>query len=89
MLRPLRESVEEVALAKVRVNISISDPKKFTNALAHARKAGLDVEHAFEDLGTVSGTIESAFVDKLRKVDGISSVEPDRDLYIRSSHHSF
>jgi hypothetical protein len=75
-----------VALTKIRVNISISDPKKFAYALDHARKAGLEVENAFEDLGIVSGMIDSDMIDKLKDVDGIDSVEPDREITIRPRH---
>ena len=75
-------------MAKIRLNISISDPKKFEYALAHARKAGLEVERAFQDLGVLSGMIDSGRVDALRKVDGIDSVEPDRELLIKSPQRS-
>jgi hypothetical protein len=75
--------MKEVALAKVRLNISISDPSKFKNALTQARKLGLDIEQAFEDLGTVSGTIDSSRVDTLREIHGIDSVEPDREVRIK------
>ena len=64
-------------MARVRLDLSLPDPKTFRTALAEATRQGLDVCRAFEDLGLASGFIDPKSIDALLQIDGIASVKPD------------
>jgi hypothetical protein len=67
-------------MSQVTLNVSIPDPKKFRRALAQAEQAGLKITQSFQDLGVASGTIDQHLVAKIERIDGIESVEADRDV---------
>ena len=64
-------------MARVRLDLSLPDPKTFRTALAEAARQGLDVCRTFEDLGIASGFIDPKSIDALLQIDGIASVRPD------------
>ena len=64
-------------MARVRLDLSLPDPKTFRTALAEATRQGLDVCRTFEDLGMASGFIDPKSIDALLQIDGIASVKPD------------
>ena len=64
-------------MARVRLDLSLPDPKTFRTALAEATRQGLDVCRTFEDLGLASGFIDPKSIDALLQIDGIASVKPD------------
>lgn len=64
-------------MAQVSLNMSVSDPARFGGALKEAERLGLVVHAAYEDLGIVSGSIDSAALPGLGRIPGLT-VEADR-----------
>jgi len=69
-------------MAKVTLNISIPDPGRFAETLAKAKKVGLAVQQSFKELGIASGSIEQEAVARVRRIEGIESVEEERTVSI-------
>jgi len=66
-------------MARVSLNMSVSDPARFDGALEEAERLGLVVHAAYEDLGIVSGSIDSAALPGLGRIPGLT-VEADRTV---------
>ncbi|MFL6196915.1 MAG: ketohydroxyglutarate aldolase [Thermoanaerobaculia bacterium] len=62
---------------KVPVLVSIRDAHlpQMKQVVEACRAAGLDVEHALEQIGTISGSIEPGKIHDLARVAGVASVE--------------
>ncbi|GJE19316.1 hypothetical protein [Methylobacterium marchantiae] len=66
-------------MTQVALNMSVSDPDRFQAILKEAEGLGLVVHAAYEDLGIVSGSIDSGAVAGLRRISGLT-LEPDRTV---------
>ncbi len=64
-------------MAAEQVNVSIAEDylDRFPEVIARGKQAGLKVEQELELLGMVSGSIDSAKLEKLSKVPGVATVE--------------
>jgi hypothetical protein len=71
-------------MASVTVNVLVaSDARgRFQDVVAAAQQAGLDVTHALEEIGVITGSIDQASVSALEGVDGIAAVETSRQIRI-------
>lgn len=63
----------------IRVNV-LFDGRSAQEVADHLREAGLEIEQEFDLLGVVSGRIDPESITKLQDVDGVLSVEEDRDV---------
>lgn len=70
-------------MSEVNLNLSIPDPSKFRSAIDEAERHGLKVKREFENLGIASGSINAGKITALKEIDGIASVEPDRQVKIQ------
>lgn len=43
-----------------------------------AERAGMDVDARLTEIGVVSGLIEADRIDRLRMIEGVQDVQPDR-----------
>jgi hypothetical protein len=65
-----------------QVNVLIDDLEHFSEVVERVRKAGLKVEQALEEVGVVSGSIDSAKLAALERLKGVAAVEPVRTVRI-------
>lgn len=76
---------------KVQVLIAVDDEHlpKMRQVLKSCQAAGLDVEHALDQTGTITGSIEAGKIAALSRIPGVIGVEqageydvgpPDPDL---------
>jgi hypothetical protein len=66
------------------VNVSVSDDHlhRFTEVVRELEKAGLNVDQQLGAVGIVSGTVESAKLADLQKVEGVAAVEQSRNIQL-------
>jgi hypothetical protein len=71
-------------MAKEVVNISVADDyiDRFSEVVKACKKTGLKVEQQMEQIGVVSGAIDSAKVAALSKVKGVAHVERPRQIQL-------
>ena len=76
---------------KVQVLIALDDEhlKDMSRVVKACEKAGLEIEHSLEAIGTITGAIDPDRIDELSRVPGVAGVErageydvgpPDSDL---------
>jgi hypothetical protein len=67
-----------------RVNVSVADDHldRFTEVVRRMEQAGLKVEEQLEQVGIVSGSIDSAKLADLDRVQGVGAVERSRRFQI-------
>jgi hypothetical protein len=63
----------------VRVNV-LFDGKSAQGIAEHLRSAGLEIEQEFDLLAVISGRIDVEAVSKLQEVEGVLTVEEDREV---------
>lgn len=73
---------EHGRMAKMQYNLTVPDPEKFASALQAAKTAGMTVIEAAAELGVMIGTIDSADLAKINRIDGIGAIEPGREVSI-------
>ena len=71
-------------MSKVHLLISVDDEhlNRFSEVVKNVEDAGVDVEQQMEEIGVVTGSIESEMVGPLKNVEGVSHVEPSREYHI-------
>jgi hypothetical protein len=71
-------------MAKIRLSLSVNDShlKQLGKVAKAAKKAGMKVEQQLDALGVLTGSIDADKVDRLRGIEGVSSVEQDREVGI-------
>jgi hypothetical protein len=71
-------------VASTNVNVSVSDDHldHFEQVVRELEETGLNVEQQLEAVGIVSGSIDSAKLEDLRKVNGVAAVEPSRNIQL-------
>jgi hypothetical protein len=67
--------------AEVDVVVSVSDEHldHLDDVVSELRAAGLHVHETLGRLGTVIGSVPSAQLSSLSDIEGVASVEPDRE----------
>lgn len=70
--------------AKVQVLVSVDDShvEKVDAVADELRSAGMDVDEALPELGTITGRAEPALMTTLQGVTGVASLEAARDVGI-------
>jgi hypothetical protein len=53
---------------------------RFAEIVESCRNAGMIVQRESSSVGVISGTIDSSDVAKLRHIDGLQQIEPDRSV---------
>jgi LmbE family N-acetylglucosaminyl deacetylase len=68
--------------AKTDVNVAIADEHldDVSSVVARLAAAGMEVHEALPTIGAVTGTIDRDRLDALRKVEGVTAVEPSREV---------
>jgi len=66
-------------MTKVNVTISIPDADKFNDVVQKAKQKGLKVSNVFEKLGVATGSIDQKSVSELEDLEGMGSVEAERN----------
>ena len=71
-------------MAEVNVSVSVADGSidRFSEVVARLKDAGLDVEQELEEIGVVTGSIDSEKAESLREIEGVSHVESSREFRI-------
>ncbi len=71
-------------MSDISLLISVDDQHKdcFSEVIENCRKLGLNVEQRMDAIGVITGSIDPAHVDALKQVEGVSSVEPSREIRI-------
>ena len=71
-------------MAEVNVSVSVDDASadRFSETVQRLKDAGLQVEQELEEIGVVSGSIDSEKEGSLRQVEGVSHVERSQDFQI-------
>ena len=71
-------------MAKVSLLVSVDDEHldRFSEVVRGVEDVGMEVEQRLEDLGVLTGSIDSERVEALRRVEGVSHVEESRDFQI-------
>ncbi len=71
-------------MPKVSVLISVADDHldRFSEVVKGVEDVGMEVEQRMEDLGVLTGTIDSEKIEPLRGVAGVSHVEESRRFQI-------
>ncbi len=71
-------------MAKVSLLVSVDDEHldRFSEVVRGVEDAGMEVEQKLEDLGVLTGSIDSEKVEALRQVEGVSHVEESRGFQI-------
>jgi hypothetical protein len=71
-------------MAMERVNIAVADDylDRFNEVVSDAEEAGLQIEQELEELGVMSGIIESARLTDLYRVKGIATVDQERTVQL-------
>lgn len=71
-------------MAKVSLSVAVKDDylDRFSDVAEDCRKAGLKVEEELEQIGVITGTIDAAKADALKKVRGVAHVEESHDYQL-------
>ncbi|MBP6824380.1 MAG: ketohydroxyglutarate aldolase [Acidobacteria bacterium] len=71
-------------MSKVNLTVSVADDhlKDFSEIVARCRKAGMTIEREMKSIGIISGSIDEAAVEKLRRVKGVSLAESESSFQI-------
>ncbi len=71
-------------MANEKVNVSVADNylDRFSEVVQRCKKAGLQVEQQLEQVGVVTGSIDSTKRDDLERVEGVAAVESERTFQI-------
>jgi hypothetical protein len=71
-------------MASEKVNVVVADDylDRFSEVVKRAKEAGLQVEQPLETIGVVSGSIDPAKLAALKRVEGVTAVEPSRDFQL-------
>ena len=71
-------------MADENVSVTVADTHlhEFQAVIRRLERAGLTVEHGLENVGVVTGRVDSARVDSLRQIAGVADVERSRTVGI-------
>ena len=67
-------------MARVTVSVGIPDDANFGRVASALRSNGMTVERMHDVIGVVVGTVDEDGLEALRGVDGVASVEVQRDI---------
>jgi UDP-N-acetylmuramate-alanine ligase len=69
---------------KVSLLVSVNDDHldRFSEVVKDVENAGMEVEQRMDDLGVITGSIDSEKVEPLRQVEGVAQIEESRGVEI-------
>ncbi|NUS99789.1 MAG: ketohydroxyglutarate aldolase [Sphingomonas sp.] len=62
--------------------VTLSGHRSLAEIQADLRHAGLKIEQTLEAIGVITGTASSEAVSKLRRLEGVESVEEEQEIDI-------
>jgi hypothetical protein len=67
-------------MSTIKASLSIEEQylDKLPKVVKRIKKAGFNVEQTLEELGVVTGSVDSEKLDAIRKVKGVASIEQER-----------
>ena len=71
-----------MSVLKVSVSVDEQHLDRFPEVVKEIKQAGMSVEQELKDIGVITGTIDSAKVESLRKVKGVAHLEESRQFQI-------
>jgi hypothetical protein len=71
-----------MSVSKISVSVDEQHLDRFTEVVREIKQAGMKVEQQLNDIGVITGTIDSAKVESLNKVKGVAHVEESRQFHI-------
>ena len=71
-----------MSIANVNVSVAADHLDRFPEVVQRIQKAGLRVEQQLEQIGVVTGSIDSANLTDLRQVEGVTAVERSREFQL-------
>jgi len=79
-----RTPQDEARTVRVPVNISIDERYRdaFATVVQRCKRAGLQVTHELRGIGILTGLIESARIERLERVEGVTHVEREQSIQI-------
>ncbi len=71
-------------MPKVSLLVSVNDDHldRFSEVVKDVENAGMEVEQRMDDLGVITGSIDSEKVEPLRRVEGVAQIEESRGVEI-------
>jgi hypothetical protein len=76
------EEGDEVPKVSLLVSINDDHLHRFSEVVRDVEDAGMEIEEKMEDLGVLTGSIDSEKVEPLRRLEGVSHVEESRRVEI-------
>lgn len=67
---------------KIHVNVTLLEGARAEPVLASARSLGFTLEEHLQTIGVLRGSVDEAVLPQLEAVEGIETVERDRDVGI-------
>lgn len=68
--------------ATLSVLVDQNHLNRFTEIVENCKRSGLNVDQQLNEIGVITGSIDSARIDALRQLEGVSHVEASRDIKI-------
>lgn len=71
-------------MPRISLSVSVADEHmdRFSEVVGDIEDAGMRVEQKLEEIGVLTGSIDSEKVESLRRVEGVSHVERSRRFRI-------
>jgi hypothetical protein len=69
-----------IGMSKIRLSLSVDAGEQLEKVARAAKKIGMNIESSLSDLGVLTGSIEANKLDKLHKIEGVTSIEPERQV---------
>lgn len=68
-------------MGQVKLSVLVEDASRgrYPEVVEKCRRAGLVVEQELASIGVITGCMEESLVAALRRVEGVSAVEPQRE----------
>ena len=73
-------------MAAENVNVLVEDAGRFSDVVRRMEEAGLKVEHQLEEVGVVTGSIDSTKLSDLNEVEGVGAVERSQEVQLPPPH---
>lgn len=71
-------------MSEVNLSVSVDDEHldRFSEVVESCKKIGMKVGQQLESIGVITGSIDPAKLNSLRRVDGVSQIEQSREVHI-------
>jgi hypothetical protein len=71
-------------MTETRVNVAVSEDyqKRFADMVRRLKKAGMEVDQQWENLGIIGGRIDEEQIERLKRFKGVAGVEVDQEYQL-------